>query len=66
MAVWQAIAKELLGWAAKELTTSKGDLELQFGDIQDWRQREEMETRMRDSLLKWLGLGQATTAESQA
>ena len=35
---------------------SRRDLELEFGDIQDWRQREEMERRMGDSLLKWLGL----------
>ena len=28
---WQA--KKLLEWAAKELTTSRRDLELQFGDI---------------------------------
>ena len=27
-----------------------------FGDIQDWAQREAMERRMDDSLLKWLGL----------
>ena len=51
---WQA--KGLLEWAAKELTMSRRDLELEFGDIQDWRQREEMERRMGDSLLKWLGL----------
>ena len=31
---WQA--KKLLEWAAKELTTSRRDLDLQFGDIQDW------------------------------
>ena len=30
---WQAT--KLLEWVAKELTTSRGDLELQFGDIQD-------------------------------
>ena len=51
---WQA--KKLLGWAAKELIMSRRDIELEFGDIQDWRQREEMERRMGDSLLKWLGL----------
>ena len=38
---WQA--KELLEWAAKELTTSRRDLELQFGDIQDWAQRAAMD-----------------------
>jgi len=51
---WQA--KKLLEWAAKELTTSRKDLELQFGDIQDWTQRKAMERRMWDSLLRWLGL----------
>ena len=51
---WQA--KKLLGWAAKELATSRRHLKLQYGDIQDWTQREEMERRMGDSLLRWLGL----------
>ena len=51
---WQA--KKLLEWAAKELTTSRRDIELELGDIQDWRQKGEMERRMGDSLLKWLGL----------
>ena len=51
---WQA--KKLLEWAAKELTVCRRDTELEFGDIQDWRQREEAERRMGDSLLKWLGL----------
>ena len=51
---WQA--KKLLGWAAKELATSRRHLKLQYGDIQDWTQREEMERRMDDSLLRWLGL----------
>ena len=37
---WQA--KKLLEWAAKkELTMSRRGIELEFGDIQDWRQREE-------------------------
>ena len=51
---WQA--KALLEWAAKELALSRRELDLQFGDIQDWAQREAMERRMGDSLLKWLGL----------
>ena len=38
------------------MTTSRRDLELQLGDIQDWAQREAMERRMGDSLLRWLGL----------
>ena len=41
-----------LEWAAKELAMSRRDLELGFGDIQNWAQREEMERRMGDSLLK--------------
>ena len=48
-------AKRLLQWAAKELATSRRDLDLQFGDIQDWAQREAMEREMGDSLLRWLG-----------
>ena len=47
---WQA--KKMLEWAAKELAMSRRDIELMFGDIQDWRQREEAERRMGDSLLK--------------
>ena len=31
---WQT--KKLMEWAAKELTTSRSVLELQFGDIQGW------------------------------
>ena len=48
-------AKRLLQWAAKELATSRRNLDLQFGDIQDWAQREAMEREMEDSLLRWLG-----------
>ena len=48
-------AKRLLQWAATELATSRRDLDLQFGDIQDWAQREAMEREMGDSLLRWLG-----------
>ena len=48
-------AKRLLQWAAKELATNRRDLELQFEDIQDWAQREAMERKMGDSLLRWLG-----------
>ena len=46
----------MLEWAAKELAVSRRNLELQFGDIQDWAQREAMERRIDDSLLKCLGL----------
>ena len=68
---WQA--KKLLEWAAKELimTMSRRDIELEFGDIQDWRQRKEVERKMWDSLLKWLGLDKppqqrsSTAAESR-
>jgi hypothetical protein len=49
-------AKWLMQWAAKELATSRRDLDLQCGDIQDWSQREAMERKMGDSLLRWLGL----------
>ena len=49
-------AKALLEWAVKELTLSRRDLDLQFGDVQDWARREAMERRMGDSLLRWLGL----------
>ena len=45
---WQA--KKLLDWAAKELTMSRRGIELEFGDIQDWRQREEAERRMHGGL----------------
>ena len=40
------------------VTLSRGDKELEFGDIQDSRQRGEAEgvISMWDSLLKWLGL----------
>ena len=31
-------AKKLLEWAAKELTMSRRDIRLEFGDIQEWRQ----------------------------
>jgi hypothetical protein len=48
-------AKKLLQWADKELAASRRDLDLQFEDIQDWAQREAMERKMGDSLLKWLG-----------
>ena len=49
-------AKKLLQWAAKELATSRRDLDLQFGDIQGWAQRGAMERKVGDSLLRWLGL----------
>ena len=45
-------AKWLLQWAAKELATSRRDLDLQFGDIHDWAQREATEREMGDSLLR--------------
>ena len=50
-------AKNLLEWAAKELTLGRMGIELEFGDTQGWRQRGEAERRMEDSLLEWLGLG---------
>ena len=51
---WQA--KKPLEWAAKELTMSRRDIALEFGDIRDWRQTEEAGRTMGDTLLKWLGL----------
>ena len=44
--------QRLLEWAAKELTLSR---QLQGCGLEDWLQREQMERRMGDSLLKWLG-----------
>ena len=43
--------------AAEELTLSRRDTELEFGDIQDWRQRNGAERGTGNSLLEWLGLG---------
>ena len=45
----------MMQWTAKELAVSRRDLDLQFEDTQDWAQREGMERRMGDSLLRWLG-----------
>ena len=47
--------KKLLRWAAKELAASRRELDLQFEDIQDKAQREVMERKIGDSLLRWLG-----------
>ena len=57
--VWQVEASCVLAdgaerWVLDELPAELNELE--FGDIQDWRQREDAERRMGDSLLKWLGL----------
>ena len=60
-------AERLLQWAANELATSRRDLDLQFGDIQDWAQREAMERRMGEVLTaEVVREGQTTTAQSQA
>ena len=48
-------AQRLLEWAEKELTTSRRGVEMELGGLEDWLEREQMERRMRDSLLKWLG-----------
>ena len=32
-----------------------GELEMELGGLEDWLQRDQMERRMGDSLLKWLG-----------
>ena len=49
------LAQRLLEWAVKELTLSRKGVELELGGLEDWLQREQMERRMGDSLLKWLG-----------
>ena len=50
---WQA--RRVLEWAARELSLSRREIEVEQGDIQDWLQREKMERKMGDSLLKRLG-----------
>ena len=47
--------QRLLEWAVKELTLSRRGVEMELGGLEDWLQREQMERRMGDSLLKWLG-----------
>ena len=47
--------QRLLEWAVKELTPSRRGVEMELGSLEDWLQREQMERRMGDSLLKWLG-----------
>ena len=56
---WQA--KKLLEWAAKELTMSRRDLELQFGDIQDWDRGREDGEEDGELAAEVVGAGQATT-----
>ena len=43
--------------AAKEATLSRRGVELELGSLEDWLQTEQMERKMGDSLLKWLGWG---------
>ena len=62
---WQA--RKLLGWAARKLSLSNREIEMELGGTQGWLQREKMERRMGDSLLRWLWFDKgSTTAESQA
>ena len=39
----------------KELTLSRRGVEMELGGLEDWLEREQMERKMGDSLLKWLG-----------
>ena len=39
------------------MSQSRREIEMEHGDMQDWLQREKMERKMGDSLLKWLGFG---------
>ena len=39
----------------KELTASRRGVEIELGGLEDWLEREQMERKMGDSLLKWLG-----------
>ena len=39
----------------KELTLSRRGVEMELCGLEDWLQREKMEKKMGDSLLKWLG-----------
>ena len=47
--------QRLLEWAVKELTASRRGVEMELGGLEDWLEREQMERKMGDSLLKWLG-----------
>ena len=47
--------QRLLEWAVKELTLSRRGVEMELGGLEDWLEREQMERKMGDSLLKWLG-----------
>ena len=49
--------QRLLEWAAKELTASRRGVEMELGGLEDWPEREQMERKVGDSLLKWLGHG---------
>ena len=59
--------QRLLEWAVKELTASRRGVEMELGGLEDWLEREQMERRMRDSLLKWLGHDKPrTSSEGEA
>ena len=47
--------QRLLEWVVKELIASRRGVEMELGGLEDWPEREQMERKMGDSLLKWLG-----------
>jgi hypothetical protein len=47
--------QRLLEWAVKEISLSRRGVEMELGGLEDWLEREQMERKMGDSLLKWLG-----------
>ena len=49
--------QKLLAWALKELTLSRRGMEMELGGLEDLLQREQVERRVGDSLLEWLGHG---------
>ena len=55
-------AHRLLEWAAKELALSRRGVELEMNSLDDRLQRGQIERRMGDSLLKWLGFDQPPQA----
>ena len=39
----------------KELTASRRRVEMELGGLEDWLERDQMERKMGDSFLRWLG-----------
>ena len=48
-------AQRLLGWAVEEPTASRRGVEMELGGLWDWLERGQMDRKVRDSLLEWLG-----------